>query len=204
MINLPEGIYGITSRDFGHSHKESAEYLLKAGIKIIQYREKNASTRKMLKEAIDIKNLCKLYGAIFIVNDRIDIAIASDADGVHLGQDDMPIEIARKMFPGKIIGISVSNVEETVDAQNKGADYLGAGSVFPTGTKKDSDVIGLEMLEKIAKISKIPVYAIGGITLENLDEIKKINVQGAAIISAILNTKNPEETAREFIRRWNK
>jgi len=204
MIELPKGIYGITSRDFGKTHVESAEILLKAGIEIIQYREKNASTRRMLQDAIDIKKICKEYGAIFIVNDRLDIAIASDADGVHLGQEDMPIEIAKRMFPGKIIGISVSNVNETIEAQEKGANYLGAGSIFPTGTKKDSEVIGIDMLRNIMNVARIPVYAIGGITLENLDIIKRCNVRGVAVISAILNAENPFETAKEFIRRWEK
>ncbi len=204
MTELPNGIYGITSRDFGKTHVESAEMLLKAGIKIIQYREKNASTREMLRDAIDIRKICKEYGAIFIVNDRIDIAIASDADGVHLGQEDMPIEIAKRMFPGKIIGISVSNIEETIEAQEKGADYLGAGSIFPTETKKDSEVVGIDMLRDIMNVARIPVYAIGGITLENLDLIKRFKVRGAAVISAILNTENPVETAKEFIRRWEK
>jgi len=204
MIELPKGIYGITSRDFGKTHVESAEILLKAGIEIIQYREKNASTRRMLQDAIDIKEICKEYGAIFIVNDRLDIAIASDADGVHLGQEDMPIEIAKRMFPGKIIGISVSNVNETIEAQEKGANYLGAGSIFPTGTKKDSEVIGIDMLRNIMNVARIPVYAIGGITLENLDIIKRCNVRGVAVISAILNAENPFETAKEFIRRWEK
>lgn len=202
MADLPRGIYGITSRDFGKTHLESAKILLDAGIKIIQYREKTASTRTMLSDAKEIKKLCKEYNALFIINDRIDIALASDADGVHLGQDDMPIEIARKILPGKIIGISVSNTKETLEAQQNGADYLGAGSIFPTGTKKDSSVIGLEKLGEIMSVAKVPVYAIGGITLENLDMVKKYNVHGVAVISAILASDDPAKTAREFINRW--
>lgn len=204
MIKLPIGLYGITSKDFKYSHIKSAEFLLRAGVRIIQYREKNDTTRNMLNDAIKIKKLCDEYGAIFIVNDRIDIAIASDADGVHLGQDDMPIEIAKKMFPNKIIGISVSNVKETIEAQEKGADYLGAGSVFPTGTKKDSDVIGINTLKEIVKVAKVPVYAIGGITLDNLNYLKNIGLHGIAVISAILNTDNPEYYARRFQEEWIK
>lgn len=202
MADLPRGIYGITSRDFGKTHLESAKILLDAGIKIIQYREKTASTRTMLSDAKGIRKLCKEYNALFIINDRIDIALASDADGVHLGQDDMPIDIAKKILPGKIIGISVSNTKETLEAQQNGADYLGAGSIFPTGTKKDSSVIGLEKLGEIMSVAKVPVYAIGGITLENLDMVKKYNVHGVAVISAILASDDPAKTAREFIRRW--
>jgi thiamine-phosphate pyrophosphorylase len=199
---LPSGIYGITSRDFGTSHEQSALSLLKAGVRIIQYREKGAPTRAMLNEAAGIKQLCRRYNALFIVNDRLDIALAVDADGVHVGQDDMPVGIVRKYLGDKIVGVSVRDEEETRAAQADGADYLGAGAVFPTSTKQDSTFIGLDMLRKIARISKVPVYAIGGITLHNLNELKRHNILGAAVISAILNTPDQENTAREFIRIW--
>jgi thiamine-phosphate pyrophosphorylase len=201
---LPSGIYGITSRDFGTSHEQSALYLLKAGIKIIQYREKDAQTRAMYDEALKIKQLCRQYNALFIVNDRLDIALAVDADGVHVGQDDMPVRAVRKYLGDKIVGVSVRDEEETRAAQADGADYLGASAVFPTSTKQDSTCIGLEMLGKIATVSRIPVYAIGGITINNLNELKRYNIHGAAVISAILNTHDPENTAREFIRIWTK
>ena len=199
---LPSGIYGITSRDFGTSHEQSALYLLQAGVKIIQYREKDAQTRTMYDEAMKIKVLCKQYNALFIVNDRIDIALAVDADGVHVGQDDMPAEIARKYLGDKIIGVSVRNEEEVRTGQARGADYVGAGAVYPTSTKQDSTCIGLDMFAKIAKMAKVPVYAIGGITINNLRELKRYNIRGAAVISAILNTPDPERTCREFIRIW--
>ncbi|MBD6955202.1 MAG: thiamine phosphate synthase [Thermoplasmata archaeon] len=202
-MNLPSGIYGITSRDFGHTHVESAEILLRAGIRIIQYREKNASTRTMLDEARKIKNLCREYGAIFIVNDRMDIALAVEADGIHVGQDDMPLSIVKKFFNG-IVGVSASNISEALEAQKGGADYLGVGSIFPTGTKKDSEVIGLEVLGEIAKSVRIPIYAIGGITLENLRELKKFNIHGVAVISAILGSNEPISTARKFLEEWGR
>ncbi len=202
MIDLPKGIYGITSNEFGKDHVESAKILLEAGIKIIQYREKKASTRQMYEEALKIKDLCKKYNAIFIVNDRLDIAIAVDADGVHLGQDDMPINIAKKFFGGKIIGISARNVKEAIEAQENGATYLGVGSIFPTGTKADSEVIGLEEFQKIVKISKVPIYAIGGIKMEHIDIFKKYKIHGIAVISGILASEDPLNTAREFQRRW--
>ncbi len=202
-MNLPSGIYGITSRDFGHTHVESAEILLRAGIRIIQYREKNASTRTMLDEARKIKNLCREYGAIFIVNDRMDIALAVEADGIHVGQDDMPLSIVKKFFNG-IVGVSASNLSEALEAQKGGADYLGVGSIFPTGTKKDSEVIGLEVLGEIAKSVRIPIYAIGGITLENLKELKKFNIHGVAVISAILGSNEPILTARKFLEEWGR
>jgi len=202
MIEMPRGIYGITSNEFGMDHIESAKILLEAGIKIIQYREKKASTRRMYEEAKEIKDLCRKYNAIFIVNDRLDIAMAVDADGVHLGQDDMPIQIAKKFFGNKIIGISARNVREALEAQENGATYLGVGSIFPTGTKADSEVIGLDEFEKIVNVSKIPIYAIGGIKIEHVEIFKKYKIHGIAVISGILASSDPLNTAREFQRRW--
>lgn len=202
---LPSGIYGITSRDFGFNQEQSALYLLKAGVRIIQYREKDASTRIMYDEAVRIKELCRQYGALFIVNDRIDIALAVDADGVHLGQDDMPLEAVKKFYGnagGRIIGVSVRNEQEVMAAQSLHADYLGAGAVYPTSTKQDSTYIGLDALARIKKLSSVPVYAIGGIGKQHLKELKTYGVYGVAVISAILNTPDPEKTAREFIEVW--
>ncbi len=201
-MKLPRGIYGITSKDFGFSHIEAASMLLNAGVKIIQYREKEESTRKMVEEASRIKEMCRVHDAIFIVNDRMDVAMAVKADGIHIGQDDMPLEIVKKHFHG-IIGVSARNVEEALEAEMGGADYLGVGAIFPTGTKKDSETIGLSILGEIVRRVNIPIYAIGGINLENLDEIKKYKIHGVAVISAILSSKNPEEMARKFIERWN-
>lgn len=200
---LPSGLYGITSNDFSMSHEQSALVLLKAGVKIIQYREKNANTRKMFNDALRIKQLCESYNALFIVNDRMDIALAVGADGVHVGQDDMPLEIVKKYFGNKIIGFSVRNESELKIAQINEADYIGVGAVYPTSTKQDSTYIGIEMLGKISKFSNIPVYAIGGITIDKLPELKKYNIHGFAVISAILNTQDPEQTARKFIHTWD-
>jgi thiamine-phosphate pyrophosphorylase len=202
-MKLPEGIYGITSRDFGLTHIESARVLLRAGIKIIQYREKEASTRRMLEEAREIKKLCMDHGAIFIVNDRMDIALAVEADGIHIGQDDMPLEIVKRFFHG-IVGVSASNLREAMEAQKGGADYLGVGSIYPTGTKKDSEIIGIDVLREIARNVNIPIYAIGGINLDNLANIKKLKIHGVAVISAILASKDPENIARRFLEEWKK
>ncbi len=202
---LPSGIYGITSNDFGFNQEQSALYLLKAGVRIIQYREKNASTKIMYDEAVRIKDLCRQHDALFIVNDRIDIALAVDADGVHVGQDDMPLEAVMKCYGNtgdRIIGVSVRNEQEVMAAQSIHADYLGAGAVYPTSTKQDSTYIGLEALSRIMKISRVPVYAIGGIGKQNLKELKTYGVYGAAVIAALLNTPDPEKTAREFIKAW--
>lgn len=199
---LPRGIYGITSGDFGLSHEQSALLLLKAGIRIIQYRQKEGSTRELMEQALRIKELCRQHEALFIVNDRMDIALASDADGIHVGQDDMPAGIVKQYMKDRILGVSVRNEDEVVAAQAVGADYLGAGAVYPTSTKQDSTFIGTDMLSHIMRIATVPVYAIGGITKQNLGELKSHNVYGAAVISAILDTPDPEASAREFIRIW--
>ncbi len=203
--HLPAGIYGITSRDFGSSHEQSALCLLKAGVKIVQYREKDAPTKTMVDEALSIKKLCRHYRALFIVNDRMDIALAVDADGVHIGQDDMPLQAVKRIYgsrSGKIIGVSVGDEQEARAAQAGGADYLGAGAVYPTSTKHDSTSIGTGMLARIMKVARVPVYAIGGIRLQRLKELKAYDVYGAAVISAVLDTPDPEKTAQVFVKRW--
>ena len=197
---IPPGIYGITSRDFGYTHEQTAVYLLKAGVKVIQYREKHADTRIQYKEAKRIKELCMAYGALFIINDRMDIALAVDADGIHIGQDDMPIEVVTRYMNGKIIGVSVRTEQEAIIAQTNGADYLGAGAVFPTTTKEDALSIGLEGLSKIINATTCPVVAIGGITKDKIPTLKGLDLHGMAVISAIVGAPDPERSAKEFIQ----
>jgi len=155
---------------------------LAAGVRIVQYRAKEASTRAMLAEALELKRLCQ--GAIFLVNDRVDVALAVDADGVHLGQDDLPYEIARRLLgPGKIIGITVSTLEEALTAAGQGADYLGVSPIFFTRTKPDAGTpAGLALLREIRAAVDLPLAAIGGITHENAGEVI---AAGADMICAI-------------------
>ncbi|MCL4477686.1 MAG: thiamine phosphate synthase [Deltaproteobacteria bacterium] len=197
---IPPGIYGITSRDFGYTHEQTAVYLLKAGVKVIQYREKHADTRIQYKEAKRIKELCIAYGALFIINDRMDIALAVDADGIHIGQDDMPIEVVKRYMDGKIIGVSVRTEQEAIIAQTNGADYLGAGAVYPTTTKEDALSIGLEGLAKIINATTCPVVAIGGITMDKIPALKGLDLHGMAVISAIAGAPDPERSAKKFIQ----
>mgnify|MGYP001626197022 CR=1 FL=1 len=199
---IPKGIYGITSSEFGISQIESAKILLEAGIKIIQYREKNATSRKMYEDAVKIKKLCDEYNATFIVNDRVDIALASESSGVHVGQKDLPAKIARKLIGNKILGVSISSIDEAKNAIIDGADYLGAGAIFTTNTKNDSEFLGIENLKKVIEISNIPVIAIGGIKLEHVKILKNIGVHGIAVISAIFGSENPKEMARKFVEEW--
>ena len=176
--------------------KEAVE----AGCQIIQYREKNKSTQKMIYEASEIKRICR-NNAKFLVNDRIDIALAVDADGVHLGQNDMPIEIARKLLgKDKIIGLTVHNVDEAIEAENKGADYVGLGPIFDTVTKKDAgEGIGPDKIRGIKKSIKIPVVAIGGINMDNCESVIQNGADCLVAIYAVVGSDDIKSEIKNFI-----
>jgi thiamine-phosphate pyrophosphorylase len=174
---------------------------LKAGVKIIQYREKNRSTKDMIEEAYAIKRLCE-GRATFLVNDRVDIALAVDTDGVHLGQDDMPYDKARELLgKDKIIGITVHSVKESVESERLGANYLGASSIFATKTKVDAGKgTGLHLIQDIKKYVKIPVVAIGGINLDNVASVIQAGADSVAAISAVITKDDVTEECRRFIK----
>jgi len=176
------------------------EEAVKGGATVVQLRAKNISTREFLDIGMKIHSFLKKKRVPLIINDRIDIALALDADGVHLGQKDMPLQIARKILgKEKIIGISVNNIEEAVEAENNGADYLGVGPVFPTTTKPDIRTpLGIEGLRKIREKIKIPIIAIGGINKSNVHEVYSTGVDGIAVISAIIFASDPCKAAREL------
>lgn len=172
-----------------------------AGCRIIQYREKNRCTKDMLEEAMKIKELCRSK-AVFLVNDRADIALAADADGVHLGKEDMPYAAARKMLGSdKIIGLTVHSVSEAAEAQGIGADYVGLSPIFATSTKKDAgNPCGTAMIRKARAKIKIPIVAIGGINRKNISEVINSGADSAASISAVLNSNDVQEEVSYFIR----
>lgn len=207
--NIPRGIYGITSRMyFGRSNIESAKVLLESGVRTIQYRDKEAGLGTMIKEAKEIRQLCNRHGAKLIVNDSLEVAMAANADGIHIGQKDTPIFELKKRagnwLTGKIIGISAHTAEQAAEAELQGATYIGAGSIFPNSTKGESEVIGTEGLGRIMKAVTIPVIAIGGIKKEHIVEMKeRYKVYGVAVISGILDTPDPVETAKSYIRGWD-
>ncbi len=173
------------------------------GATVIQYREKELTFQQMLKEATQLQDIIRKQNRAFIINDRVDLAYAVKADGVHLGRDDMPVEIAREMLgEDAIIGSSVQSVSEAVEAQTKGADYLGASGVFPTSTKPDvGAVLGLENLERIVEAVTIPVVAIGGINLDNVASVIEAGAQGAAVISFVVGAADITETCLKLIDR---
>jgi thiamine-phosphate pyrophosphorylase len=177
----------------------SAKSVLAAGATAIQLRMKDVCSKKLLQTAVELRKLTKKYGALFIVNDRVDIALASGADGVHLGQDDMPIEYAKKIAPELIIGISASNLDQAIQGQEQGADYIGVGAIFPTQTKTDASICGIDELKKILSEVSIPLVAIGGINHQNASELLTLGNVGLCCISAILASDNIEQATREML-----
>jgi thiamine-phosphate pyrophosphorylase len=171
-----------------------------AGCKIVQHREKNRSTRDMISEAAEIKRICS-DKAIFLVNDRIDVALAVDADGVHIGQDDMPIGTARKLLgENKIIGLTVHNIEEATEAEKNGADYVGLSPIFDTATKKDAgEGIGAAKIKETKNAISIPVVAIGGINKENCESVVRNGADSLVAISAVICSDDVKREIKSFI-----
>ncbi|ELC8388979.1 thiamine phosphate synthase [Clostridium perfringens] len=179
---------------------EKTKEALIGGVSIVQYRVKNKKTKEMCKEAKALKKLCDEFGALFLVNDRIDVALAVKAHGIHIGQDDMEVSIAREIMPkDAIIGVTVHNKEEALKAIKDGADNLGVGALFLTNSKDDATLMTLETLREIKSVSNIPLYGIGGITPYNLNKDILENLDGVAVISALLNSDNIREKSKEFL-----
>jgi len=179
---------------------EDIKSAINAGVRVIQYREKEKSTRIMFEEAKKIKSICSRNGVLFIVNNRIDIALASDADGVHLGNDDMPFKIAKQLLGmDKIIGLTVHNSGEAKYAQTSGADYIGISPVFETTTKSDAGMPGgLNLIREIKSHMTIPFVAIGGINENNIKNVLEAGAKSAAIISAIITKSDIGRECRKF------
>ena len=180
------------------------EEAIKGGVKIVQLREKNISTKDFYEKALKVKEICKNHGALFIINDRLDIAQVVGADGVHLGQSDMPIEKARKILKDKfLIGATARNVEEAKRAELLGADYIGSGAIFGTDTKDNAKKLEMEELKKIVASVKIPVFAIGGININNVSSLKNIGLQGICAVSGILSEKDCKKAVDIMLKNFN-
>lgn len=200
---LPDiSVYFITDNSFGWSHEELMNKVSKAGVKIIQFREKNEPTKKLVEVGRKLKEVSEDRKVKLIINDRVDVALAINSDGVHLGQDDMFLEDARDLLGSdKIIGVSVKTVNEAIDAENKGADYLGVGSIFSTSTKEDAgEGIGLKRLNEISKKVNIPIVGIGGINKNNARKVVENGADGVAIISEIADSGNPKKEAQKLLK----
>ena len=193
-FKLPIGVYAITDSKSG-KNKDFLEYceeLLKGGAKIIQYREKSRDLKKLLKEAKSLRILTKKYNAIFIVNDHLDIALLSEADGIHIGQDDLPIKDIRNLLgDDKIIGISTHNPAEARQALLDGADYIGVGPIFYTETKEDVCApVTLEYLEFVNKNIDLPYVAIGGIKESNIQQVLFKGAKSTCLVSELVGAVN--------------
>lgn len=194
-------LYAVTDRTWlnGQTLYEQVENAIKGGATFIQLREKELDEDSFLAEAIEIQKLCRKYQVPFVVNDNVEIARRMNADGVHVGQSDMEAGNVRAILGDrKILGVSVQTVEQAVLAERMGADYLGVGAVFHTGSKADADDVSHETLKAICEAVRIPVVAIGGISRHNVSELRGSGICGIAVISAIFAAEDIEGAAREL------
>ena len=195
-------LYAITDKSWlnGNTLASQVEDALRGGATFLQLREKNASKKEIIKEALEIKEICKKYNVPFVIDDDVDIAKEIDADGVHIGQNDASYKYARDILgDNKIIGMTAHNLEEALTAQNSGADYIGVGAVFNTSTKLDTIPMSRETLMQINSNISIPVVAIGGINENNILELKGSGVDGVAVISAIFSKEDITEAANNLL-----
>jgi thiamine-phosphate pyrophosphorylase len=180
------------------SHLELARMAIRGSADTIQFRQKMGATREIIEIVRQLKQLCADSSVTLIVNDRVDVAIAADADGVHLGQDDFPIPLARKMLgDSRVIGGSAATLEEAQKCLAEGADYIGFGPVYPTTSKADTDpVTGIKLLKQTVEAIPLPIIAIGGISADNTPEVIRAGAQGIAVISAVCCQEDPEQATR--------
>lgn len=200
-------LYGITERAYlnGRTLESAVEESLRGGVTCLQLRDKKLTDDELLPDALCLQKLCKKYDIPFIINDRISLAAKIDADGVHVGQSDTKASDVRKLIGSdKIMGVSAQNVEQALEAQKAGADYLGVGAVFPTKSKDDAVEVPHETLAAICASVNIPVVAIGGISLSNLCQLENTGIAGVALISAIFAQNDIEKSTREMRDKLNK
>ena len=192
-------LYGVTDRAWLGSRTlaQQVEDSLRGGATMIQLREKHLALDALQKEALEIQALCRRYQVPFLLNDNVDLAVQLSADGVHVGQDDLDAGLARaKLGPDRILGVSAHTVQEALQAQAAGADYLGVGAVFPTGTKGDASPLSYETLREICAAVDIPVVAIGGINAHNVRRLAGSGIQGIAVVSALYAQPDIAQAAR--------
>jgi thiamine-phosphate pyrophosphorylase len=203
-MSLKLGTYIITNADIvpGRDHIQGARAALQGGADVIQFREKNMDTGEMIRVCRTIQELCRQYDATFIVNDRVDVALAMDADGVHVGQKDMATDVARRLIgPQKVLGVSAGNGETAKKAEADGADYVGVGMIFPAGLKKDIGVPkGVNVLREVSRAVNIPVVAIGGIDHRNAALCIEAGAAGCAVITAVIGAPDVRQATVDFTK----
>ncbi|MCQ2961557.1 MAG: thiamine phosphate synthase [archaeon] len=205
MKNIDLSLYLVTDKSEDiEKFLKTIEESIKGGVSIVQIREKTAETLDFYNLALKVKKITTKYNVPLIINDRIDVALAIDADGVHVGQNDIPCDVTRKLIgKDKILGVSASTISEAKKAQEDGADYIGTGAVFPTATKDDAPSITKQDLKKIVDAIDIPVVAIGGINHENASELIETGISGLSVVSAIMNAENPKKASEELLNVFN-
>ncbi|MBI4303983.1 MAG: thiamine phosphate synthase [Chloroflexi bacterium] len=204
LERLP-GLYVIIDTEAlkGRSHLEIASQAIRGGARTIQLRDKLSSKKELLPIARQLKDLCTGSGVLFLMNDYLDIALAVDADGLHVGQDDLPVVEARRLLPiGKILGCSTQTVEEALAAIADGADHVAVGAIYPTQSKEKIVAVGLARLRQIRQVVSVPIVAIGGINKDNAAEVIAAGADSLAVISAVLGASSPEEAARQLARKF--
>ena len=205
MKKLNLSLYLVTDKsDDEEKFLKTIEEAIHGGVSIVQIREKTANTLDFYNLALKIKKITTKYNIPLIINDRVDIALAIDADGVHVGQSDMPCTITRKLIgSNKILGVSAATIDEAKKAQGDGADYIGTGAIFPTSTKDDAPKITKKDLKEIVDSIDIPVVAIGGITVENAHTLTDTGIAGLSVVSAIMSSDNPKESSKKLLNIFN-
>ena len=196
-------LYLVTDRDLMSTKtlEEAVEQAIMGGCTLVQLREKIASSRDFYQTALKVKAITDNYDVPLIINDRVDIALAIGADGVHVGQSDLPAGVVRKIIgKDKILGVSAGTVEKAIEAQRDGADYIGVGALFSTSTKTDAKSVSIETLMKIIKEVSIPVVGIGGINAENAVKLKNTGIDGIAVVSAIIAQKDIRLSAEKMLK----
>lgn len=196
------GLYVIidTAMLKGRSYQEVPKQVIRGGAEVIQLRDKEHGKKELLAIARDIRDLCKEKDVLFIVNDHLDIALAVDADGLHVGPDDLPVAVARKILPpDKILGSSAHTVDRAVTLSTDGADYIGVGAMFPTGTKEHAEVVGIKRLSEVKEAVNTPIVAIGGIREDNIKDVIKAGADAFAVISAVLSADDIEKATRKLV-----
>jgi thiamine-phosphate pyrophosphorylase len=200
------GLYVILDRQFlgGKDDLEVARQVVDGGAGVIQLRDKQSKKGELLPVAQKLKELCSQAGVLFIVNDYLDLALAVDADGLHIGQDDLPLHVARRELPiDRIIGCSVTTSSQATKAQNEGADYIAVGSVFPTATKKETIVVGMDAVRKLKRTISTPLVAIGGINESNAGEVVAAGADAVAVISAVLGERDVKGAVQKLVTKMD-
>jgi thiamine-phosphate pyrophosphorylase len=200
------GLYVILDRQFlaGRDELDIAGQIIEGGAMVIQLRDKQSKKGKLLLVAQKLKELCSQAGVLFIINDYLDLAMAVDADGLHIGQEDLPLPVVRRELPiDKIVGCSVTTLVQATKAQNEGADYIAVGSIFPTTTKKEATVVGVDILKELKRIVSTPLVAIGGINQNNVGKVVAAGADAVAVISAVLGEKDVRGAVQKLVAKMD-